>query len=167
MTSSSSPLPAPSPRARLTFGRLSRGDVLPTVDLTITPDDVRAYLAATGEPAERWSERVPPIMLSALMLAVLLAQVEIPKGVLHTGHEHEARRPVQIGEPLAVSISVSSHSVRRGALMATFDAEARSGDDVVAISRASVLVPPDGDAAGDATGGGTGDANGDANGSAE
>lgn len=127
---------------RFDFDTLSRGDVLPTVDLTITREDVLAYLDATGEPAERWGDRVPPVMLSALMLATLLAQVEIPQGVMHTGQEHESMRPVRIGEPLTVTVLVSSHAVRRGALMAAFDAEARAGDEVVAVSRASVLVPP-------------------------
>lgn len=127
---------------RFEFDTLSRGDVLPTVDLTITREDVLAYLDATGESAERWGDRVPPVMLSALMLATLLAQVEIPQGVMHTGQEHESMRPVRIGEPLTVTVLVSSHAVRRGALMAAFDAEARAGDEVVAVSRASVLVPP-------------------------
>lgn len=126
----------------------ARGDVLPPMDLAISRDDVRAYLDATGEATERWADRVPPVMLSALMLAVLLAQVEIPPGLLHTGHEHESYRPVRAGEPLAVSVQVSAYSVRRGALMASFEAEARSGDEVVAVSRASVMVPPPGGADG-------------------
>ncbi len=132
---------------RIAFDTLSRGDVLPPVDLTISADDVRAYLDATGEPADRWGEHVPPVMMSALMLATLLSQIEIPKGVMHTGQEHESMRPVRIGEPLTVTVLVASHAVRRGALMASFDAEARAGDEVVAVSRASVLVPPPDDAA--------------------
>ncbi len=130
----------------LAFDSLSRGDAFPAVDLVVTGADVRAYLEATGEPADRWSDRVPPVMLSALMLATLLAQVEIPKGIMHTGHEHESVRAARIGEALRVTVQVTSYSVRRGALMASFDTEARSadgaGDEVIAISRASVLVPP-------------------------
>ncbi|MGE3857195.1 MAG: MaoC family dehydratase N-terminal domain-containing protein [Dehalococcoidia bacterium] len=137
---------------RFAFDSLSRGDVLPTVDLTITAEDVRAYLDATGESADHWPDRVPPVMMSALMLATLLGQVEIPQGVMHTGQEHECLRPVRVGEPLTVTVLVSSYAVRRGALMAAFDAEARAGDEVVAVSRASVLVPPaDGAAASDGT----------------
>ena len=132
---------------RFAFDTLARGDVLTPVDLTITAEDVRAYLDATGEPADRWGEHVPPVMMSALMLATLLGQIEIPKGVMHTGHEHESMRPVRIGEQLTVTVLVASHAVRRGALMASFDAEARAGDEVVAVSRASVLVPPPDDAA--------------------
>ena len=85
------PNPSTSEPTRIVFESLSRGDVLPVQPLTITADDVRAYLDATGEPAERWSDHVPPVMLSALMLATLLGQVVIPQGVMHTGQEHEAR----------------------------------------------------------------------------
>ena len=127
-----------------TFDSFTRGEVLPAVPLVIAADDVRAYLDATGEDAARWDGRVPPVMLSALMLGVLLAQVEIPLGIMHTGQEHEAHRPVQIGEPLTIVVTVTAHSVRRGALMAAFDSEARSGDEVVAVSRTSVMVPPPG-----------------------
>lgn len=134
--------PSGASPAAFTFDSLARGDVLPSVDLSITSDDVRAYLDATGERADRWGDRVPPVMLSALMLATLLAQVEIPKGIMHTGHEHESKRPVRIAEPLRVTVQVASYSVRRGALMATFDTEARAGDEVVAVSHASVLVTP-------------------------
>ncbi len=148
--------------AGLAFDSLARGDRLPPVDLAITADEVRAYLDATGEPADRWGDRVPPVMLSALMLAALLAQVEIPKGIMHTGHEHESTRPVRIGEPLRVTVQVTSYSVRRGALMAAFDTEARSGDEVVAVSRASVLVPP-AEGAPDASGASDGAVQNDAN----
>lgn len=139
------------PPAGLAFDSLARGDVLPAVDLTITADDVRAYLDATGERADRWDDRVPPVMMSALMLATLLAQVEIPQGIMHTGHEHESKRPVRVAEPLRVTVRVSAHAVRRGALMASFDTEARAGDEVVAVSRASVLVPPPAGAGADGT----------------
>ncbi|MEX2446598.1 MAG: hypothetical protein WD734_04595 [Dehalococcoidia bacterium] len=129
--------PAPQP----TFATLSRGDLLPTVDLTITTEDVQAYLEATGASAPRWWHYVPPLMLDARMLAILLEQVELPPGLMHTGHEHEARRPVHIGEPLVVQFSVASNAVRNGALFAVFDAEARAGDEVVSVLRASVMSP--------------------------
>ena len=136
--------PSGPSHAELAFDSLARGDVLPAVDLTISGDDVRAYLEATGERVDHWNEHVPPVMLSALMLATLLAQVEIPKGIMHTGHEHEARRAVRIGEPLRITVQVTAHSVRRGALMASFETTARSAVDGgdVAVSRASVMVPP-------------------------
>ena len=131
-----------SPSVRYTFDSLAAGDVLPEVEFTVAADDVRAYLEATGESDDRWQEHVPPVMLSALMLASLLGQVVLPLGVMHTGQEHEMHRAVRIGEALTITVLVAQYSTRRGALMAAFDAEARAGGEVVAVSRASVLVPP-------------------------
>ena len=123
------------------FHSLTRGDRLPPVEMTITAEDVHAYLDATGAASERWREYVPPLMLSALMLGVLLSQAELPPGLMHTGHEHHARRPIRIGEPISVQFSVASNVVRSGALFAVFDAEARAGDELVATLRASVMAP--------------------------
>ena len=44
---------------RFAFDTLARGDVLPTVDLTITHDDVRAYLDA-------WDVALTPELLTAI-----------------------------------------------------------------------------------------------------
>ena len=123
------------------FASLLRADLLPSSDLVISAEDVRAYLDATGEPAERWRALVPPLMLDALMLGVLLRQVELPRGLMHTGQEHESRRAVRIGEPLSIQFRVASNAVRSGALFAVFEAEARADGEVVATLRASVMAP--------------------------
>ncbi len=134
----------PASHDPIAFDTLSRGDSLPPVALSITEADVLAYLDATGEDAARWPEHVPPIMLDALMLGVLLEQAELLPGLMHTGQEHESRRAVRIGEPITVQFTVASNSVRSGATFAVFDAEARVGDEVVATMRASVMAPPAG-----------------------
>ena len=129
----------------IAFASLARGDTLPPVPLAITAEDVRAYLDATGEDPARWPDRVPPIMLDALMLGVLLEQAELLPGLMHTGQEHESRRAVRIGELLTVQFTVISNAVRGGATFAVFEAEARAGDEVVATTRSSVMAPKAGD----------------------
>ena len=128
----------PAPAA---FASLSRGDTLPPIDLVITADDVRAYLDATGESLEGWRVHVPPLMLDALMLGILLQQAELPPGLMHTGQEHQSRRPVRIGEPLTIQFRVASNAVRGGAIFAVFEAEARAGDQSAVTLRASVMAP--------------------------
>ena len=127
--------------AQAAFASLSRGDMLPPIDLVITADDVRAYLDATGESVARWQQYVPPLMLDALMLGILLQQAELPSGLMHTGQEHESRRPARIGESLTIQFRVASNAVRSGAIFAVFEAEARAGDAVMATLRASVMAP--------------------------
>ncbi len=135
--------------AQAVFASLLRGDRLPSIELVISAADVRAYLDATGEPAARWQVLVPPLMLDALMLGVLLRQAELPPGLMHTGQEHESRRAVRIGEPLRIQFRVASNAVRSGAIFAVFEAEARAGGTVVATLRASVMAPrPAADGAG-------------------
>ena len=129
----------------IAFASLVRGDTLPPVPLDISAADVRAYLDATGEDPARWPDFVPPIMLDALMLGVLLEQAELLPGLMHTGQEHQSHRPVRIGEPLSVQFIVISNAVRAGATFAVFEAEARAGDEVVATTRSSVMSPKAGD----------------------
>ena len=129
----------------IAFEILGKGDRLPPVALHINADDVRAYLDATGEDPARWPQYVPPIMLDALMLGVLLEQAELLPGLMHTGQEHTAKRAVRIGEPLTVQFTVASNAVRNGATFAVFDAEGRVGDEVVATMRASVMAPKAGE----------------------
>jgi hypothetical protein len=132
----------------IAFATLGRGDSLPPVNMTIIVEDVRAYLAATGEDIARWPEHVAPIMLDALMLGVLLEQAELLPGLMHTGQEHESRRALRIGEPFTVQFRVVSNAVRSGATFAVFEAEARVGDEVVATMRSSVMAPRAGDSVG-------------------
>lgn len=128
---------------RIAFQSLTKGDSLSPFPLTITKDDVSAYLEATGEPEDLWSTFVPPLMLTARMLGGLMEAVEVPGRLMHTGQEHQMHRSVHIGEPLSVTFSVASVGERHGAVFATFDAEARgAGGDLVATSRTAVMAPP-------------------------
>lgn len=123
------------------FASLRKGDVFPDFALTLSDGQVAAYLDATGEDPTRWAGRVPPVMLSALMIGGLLERVGDPGRVMHTGQEHEQRRAVATGEPLTVRIVVAQRTERRGAVIAAFDAEARAGDGVVATAHITVLLP--------------------------
>lgn len=134
--------------AQAVFASLLQGDLLPPIEMTISAEAVHAYLDATGEAPAAWQEFVPPLMLDALMLGVLLRQAELPQGLMHTGQEHRSTRAARIGESLRIQFRVSSNAVRSGAIFAVFEAEARADDGVVATLRASVMAPkpPDDDA---------------------
>ena len=134
------------PVARLPFDSLGRGDVLPPFSLALSAADVRAYLQATGEPAEHWSELVPPLMLIARMIGGLLERIEIPDRLLHAGQEFEMQRALRIDEAAEIRFSVTSLGTRGGAVMASFGIDAvAEGGESVATARASVVVPPAGE----------------------
>lgn len=129
----------------LHFTDLEKGQAFARLPLTVTNEDVDAYLESTGESSEPWHELVPPIYLDAIAIATLLSTVAIPKGVMHTGQEHESHRAARIGEPLTLEMRVSAMSERRGAIMAAFEAELTDAQDAsVSSMKISVMALPDG-----------------------
>ena len=129
----------------LEFTDLQKGQAFARLPLTISNDDVEAYLESTGESSEAWQEIVPPIYLDAVAIATLLGTVAIPKGVMHTGQEHETTRAARIGEPLTLEMRVSALSERRGAIVAAFEAELTDAEQApVSSMRISVMALPDG-----------------------
>lgn len=126
------------------FFALQQGDVLPEFSLCVEASDVRAYLDATGEPAERWRESVPPLALGALALAGLLEEVPPPAGLVHTSQDFQFLESVPVGQVLTGRVTVAQRSKRRGMLFTTFAIELCSSTAVVLQGRASVLFP-DGD----------------------
>lgn len=129
----------------LQFRDLQKGQAFARLPLTVTNDDVEAYLESTGESSAAWQELVPPIYLDAVAIATLLSTVAIPKGVMHTGQEHETMRAARIGEPLTLEMRVSGLSERRGAIIAAFEAELTDATDATVSSmKISVMALPDG-----------------------
>lgn len=129
----------------LQFADLRKGDTFAEFPLAVSAEDVATYLDATGEALTLWSEHVPPLFLDALVVAALLERVRIPKGVMHTGQEHDSHRAARIGEPLTVRMGVSALSERRGVTIAAFEADVRDASDApVTTMRISVMVAPDG-----------------------
>ncbi len=135
---------APQP---IDFTTLERGDALPPFEIVLGPDEVAAYLDATGEDPSPWSEAVPPLALGASTLAGLMERIVVPEGVVHTGQEFTFDAAVAPGEAVEASLTVAARSERRGAVMTVVASELRSGGEVVGTGRMTVLVPPPGDAA--------------------
>lgn len=129
----------------LQFSDLQKGHSFARFPFLVTADEVAAYLESTGESPAAWREYVPPIFIDALAIAELLATVAIPKGVMHTGQEHQTHRAARIGEPLEMEMRVSALSERRGAVMAVFEADLHDTDALpVATMTISVMVLPEG-----------------------
>ena len=126
----------------LDFHSLARGDALEPFALSVSADEARAYLAATGEPAGRWPDAVPPLAQGALLLGALLERMALPAGALHTGQEFAFLRAVAPDEPLEARIAVAQHGERRGSVIAAFDLELRDADgEPVLRGRSTVIAP--------------------------
>jgi len=129
----------------LDFSDLQKGQAFARLPLTVSVAEVEAYLESIGESPEAWRELVPPVYLDAVAIATLLSTVTIPKGVMHTGQEHETVRAARIGEPLTLEMRVSALSERRGAIIAAFDADLTDATGATVTSmKISVMALPDG-----------------------
>lgn len=123
------------------FHSLRRGDALPALSFAVTLDEVRAYLAATGEGAEHWTAAVPPLALGALTLAGLMEEMPLPPGALHAGQEFEFLAAVAPGDRIEAQLTVAQQSERQGANIVVFASELHSGARAVLRGRTTVMAP--------------------------
>ncbi len=127
------------------FFEIEIGDVLPEFLVRVGVEDVRAYLAATGESegpsAQLWAETVPPVALGAFALAALMERLPPPFGTLHAGQEFDFHRPVAPGEELTARVTVDQRAERRGSLLTALAIELRAGAEVVAEGRTMLVNP--------------------------
>ncbi len=124
----------------LDFYDLARGDKLRPFSLRVSAEDVRAYLEATGEPAEPWTDAVPPLVPGAFVIAGLMEQLPLPPGALHTGQEFEFLRTIAPDEPLEARLRVAQCSERRGRVIGVLELELRAGDVPVLRGRSTVVA---------------------------
>ncbi len=124
------------------FYALARGEALPVIPVVFDAADVRAYLDATGEPHEHWTEAAPPLAVGALVLAALVDLMPLPEGTVHIGQEFQFLRAVTPGEPLEARLRVAQRSERGGAVVLALDLELYTGGgEAVLRGRATVVAP--------------------------
>lgn len=123
------------------FHALRRSDALPAITFTVSTEEARAYLDATGEAAEAWGEIVPPLALGALTLAGLMERMPLPPGALHGGQEFEFLGAVAHGEAIEAQLSVAQQSERQGTNIVVFASELHCGERVVVRGRTTVMAP--------------------------
>ena len=127
----------------LDFAGFALGDEFPLPPISYDAADVRAYLDATGEAAERWTSVVPPLAAGAWVLGQFMEHVGLPEGALHVRQEFEFLRAITPGELVEASVSVAQRSERRGTLLLTLDIVLRTapGGDIVLHGRSTVAAP--------------------------
>ena len=125
------------------FETMTAGDELADLTFSVSAEEVRAYLDATGEPAERWTQHVPPLAIGALALGELMRRMQTLDGVLHTGQRFAFDAAVAHDEEVAARFTVVSRSLRRGALIVAIDIELSCAGKSVGSGRTSLLRVPD------------------------
>lgn len=101
-------------------------DIGTTLDfkLHFSVEKISEYLVATGDGSDMWIREsiVPPPLVSAGILAELMKQVKLPANLMHTGQEQIAYSAVPANSDLLASVTLVQYSRRRGAIIATFEA---------------------------------------------
>ena len=85
---------------------------------------------------------VPPPLVSAGILAELMKKVKLPANLMHTGQEQIAYSAVPANSDLLASVTLAQYSRRRGAIIATFEANLVDVTQVLLFrAKISGLVP--------------------------
>jgi hypothetical protein len=126
--------------ARTNITSLGRGDELPPCTFSVTDDDVRAYLAATGDRGD-YAGMVPPMAVVALALRELQHTLYLPEGSLHTGQEVDHRSAVRAGETLTMRGHVAQRSERQGLVISIIEMEISSGGEPAVTARTTIMAP--------------------------
>jgi hypothetical protein len=123
---------------------LTAGQQLEATTFTITPAAVRAYLDAVGDASSLYdadSAPLPPLLLVAHSLPLLMHDLHIPPGTVHGGQEGEFLQPVCAGCDLRLVAVVGRTATRRGQRFLALELEFFDGDRLVCRGRTSLIVP--------------------------
>lgn len=126
--------------APVSITNLPRGHEFSPVTFTLSAEDVRAYLAATGD-ATPYGASAPPLAAVALALAALQQQLSLPEGALHTGQEIDHHHPIALGAALTLRGRVAQRSERRGFVISVVELEIQSDAATAIIARATIMAP--------------------------
>jgi hypothetical protein len=114
------------------------------IKLYFSVEKISEYLVATGDGSDMWIREsiVPPPLVSAGILAELMKQVKLPANLMHTGQEQIAYSAVPANSDLLASVTLAQYSRRRGAIIATFEANLVDVTQVLLFrAKISGLVP--------------------------
>lgn len=112
----------------------------------ITPAAVREYLAAVGDtlPIYRNTQFAPPLLLAARVVGILLDQLSLPDGAIHSLQEVDTLAPARIGARVSASAQVAPAQARGGMrfLTVNYTVADAAGRDLMR-GRTTVLLPDD------------------------
>lgn len=130
----------------LDFYAVRTGDLLPEFRFTITTDDVRSYVVATGEDSELWQDHVPPLALASLSLASMTELLPLPPHAYHTSQEAEFIDLVPADTEVVGHAVIERRNERQGMIFTTLGFELSVEEAPVVRGRATVVVGPETDA---------------------
>jgi hypothetical protein len=130
------------PASLPSIATLPRGHVFPSAPLSLTPEAVAAYVAATQDSSTYASTGgVPPLAVAALALRRLLEACSLPPGSLHTGQEVDFHAAVRPGDELVMTGEIAQRSERAGMAIVVVAFAVSRPDGPVVTGRTTVMAP--------------------------
>lgn len=122
---------------------LQAGHEFETVSVTLEPDRIRAYLAATGDDLSLYESEavVPPLAIAAFALGALLEVVSLPEGTLHISESLTCSAAVPIGATVQCSGKLAQRSVRAGMVVSVLETIISHEGSPAVSARATVMSP--------------------------
>lgn len=115
------------------FAEVTEGELLPTLAICLSAQDVASYSRAVGSLPDAGS--VPPILLLAFAMAEMTAVMPLPASTLHVGQELTLRRAVCIDEQLEAQFVFRNRRRSAGNTLHRFDLMISSDGEIVADGR--------------------------------
>ena len=126
----------------MNLATLEPGQLLFDLKMTITEDQVRAYLDAVEDNDDVYREEglAPPMAVAALVMGAAMRVVDLPAGAVHTGQELDFVAPVRFGAELGCGASVAQNSVRRGTRFLVLQITGAVGSQPAMSGRVSIAI---------------------------
>lgn len=134
-----------------TLASLEKGHEFPAMEFDLSPEWVRAYIAAVEDGAIgiMGAGAVPPMAIATLSIRALLERAGLPAGAVHAGQEMSFHRAVRTGERLTASARIVRRGERQGWVLMSVDmAVTAAGGGTVMTGRAMVTFPAQGEVQG-------------------
>jgi acyl dehydratase len=122
------------------------GSIIGPVTHRVDPERVSAFVDATGDRPERWTESAPPGYAAALLFSVagiLLNDERIQPylaTLIHVDQHFTFQEAIRVGSAIDMTGTVDRVRERGGAYFVTFSAVGTAGGDVVLDSRSTFLM---------------------------
>ena len=101
-----------SDEQKVPAGELAVGYEFPPVSYHLEPEVVAAYVTAVGAGDSLNGGLVPPTALAAYAMAILLENMDMPSGTIHTHQQLEFKSAVVVGEIITCHAQVSRNQSR-------------------------------------------------------
>ena len=102
------------------FEQLTVGERLPPLPFSLSPQQIEAFLDATGESPSRWRSVVPPHCLLAHAMAEITRAMPLPASAVHAGTEFTMQAPASCADGYVVRVELTRRRSNRGSLVSHF-----------------------------------------------